>query len=87
MLETKRPGSIAVSSSSRDQVTALAGSAPTFFVMKTRPVIVAAHAVDESAAVRSTAETPAPARSPQTALVRPQDGVVENIDQAIHATA
>ena len=49
MLETKRPGSIVVSSSSRVHVTADAGSAATFFEMKTRPVDVPAQAVDVSA--------------------------------------
>ena len=54
MLETNRFG-VTASSSSRVQVTALAGSAATFFEMKTRPTVVAAHAVDVSAVVRSIA--------------------------------
>ena len=69
MLDTNRFGSIVVSSSSRVHDTALAGSAPTFFVMKTRPVDVPAQADDESALVRSTAATLPPARSPQKAAV------------------
>src|SRR5262245_27574396 len=67
---TNRPGVAAESSSIRVQVTALAGSASTFFEMKTRPVVVAAHALDESAVVRSMAATFPPARLPQAALVK-----------------
>src|SRR5262249_55512323 len=37
---------------------------------KTRPSVVAAHAVDVSATVRSIAATPPPARSPQNPEVR-----------------
>src|SRR5918993_2624888 len=46
------------------------GSAFTFFVMKTRPVLVAAHALDVSAVVRSIAATLPPARLPQAAAVK-----------------
>src|SRR5918994_6039534 len=46
------------------------GSAFTFFVMKTRPVLVAAHAVNVSAVVLSTAATLPPARSPQAEAVK-----------------
>src|SRR5512132_259081 len=69
MLLTNRFGVAAESSSSRVQVTALAGSASTFFEMKTRPVVVAAHAVDVSAAVRSIAAVAPPARVPHAAFV------------------
>ena len=44
-------------------------AASTFLEMKTRPVDVAAHAVEVSAVVRSTAATAGPARSPQKASV------------------
>src|SRR5688572_12495277 len=63
MLDTKRLGETGLSSSRRVQVTAPAGSAPTFLVTKTRPVVVAAHAVVLSAVVRSTAATAPPALS------------------------
>ncbi len=56
--------------SRRVKVTALAGSAFAFFEMNTRPVWVAAHSVEVLLAVRSTATTYPPARSPQTAPVR-----------------
>src|SRR6185295_9767750 len=69
MLLTKRLGSLAASESSRVHVTADAGSASTFFEMKTRPVVVAAHAVEPSPEVRSIAAMLPPARSPQAALV------------------
>src|SRR5262245_17757805 len=69
MLLTNRPGELAESSSSRVQDTALAGSASTFFEMNTRPVVVAAHAEEESATVRSTAATFPPARLPKAAFV------------------
>ena len=68
MLLTNRFG-VTASSSSRVQVTAAAGSASTFFVTKTRPVVVAAQPVDVSAFVRSIATTAGPARLPQAALV------------------
>src|SRR5688500_9213979 len=45
------------------------GPASTFFETNTRPVEVAAHAVDVSSFVRSTAATAPPARSPQAASV------------------
>src|SRR5215207_2162120 len=45
------------------------GSASTFFETKTRPVDVAAQAVDVSSFVRSTAARLPPARSPQAASV------------------
>ncbi len=44
--------------------------ASTFFVTNTRPVVVAAHAVPVSAAVRSIWATFPPARSPQAASIR-----------------
>ena len=62
-------GVVAVSSSIRVHVTALAGSALTFFDTNTRPREVADHEVDVSAFVRSTDETSPPARSPQAASV------------------
>ena len=40
-----------------------------FFEMNTRPVVVAAHDVDVSATVRSTADVAPPERSPQKADV------------------
>ena len=69
MPETNRPGEVAESSSSRVQETLDAGSASTSFVMKTRPVVVAAHSVDVSAVVRAIAAIAGPARSPQKASV------------------
>ena len=69
MLLTNRPGMVAESSSRRVHETALAGSASTFFEMKTRPVVVAAHALDVSAVVRSIAAMLPPARLPQAAFV------------------
>src|SRR5829696_951548 len=77
MLETNRPG-VTASSSTRVQLTLVAtrapatiatGSASTFFDTNTRPVVVAAHAVDVSALVRSTAAIAPPARSPQATFV------------------
>src|SRR5262245_3902385 len=68
MLLTKRFGVVA-SSSSRVQLTELAGSASALDEMNTRPVVVAAQAVDVLAAVRSTCPTPPPARLPQKADV------------------
>src|SRR5437773_7522264 len=56
MLLTNRFG-VTASWSRRVQLTALAGSASTFLLMNTRPVVVAAHAVERSAAVRSIAAT------------------------------
>ena len=46
-----------------------AGSAPTFFETKSRPVVVAAHAVTVSAGVRSIALTAPPERSPRSLVV------------------
>src|SRR5712691_6645465 len=69
MLETNRFGSFAANESSRVNVTPLAGSAPAFFEMKTRPVEVAAQSVDVSLDARSTATTSPPARSPNVADV------------------
>src|SRR5262245_53586414 len=68
MLLTNRFGVVA-SSSSRVQLTALAGSASALDEMNTRPVVVAAQAVDVFAAGRSTWTTPPPARLPQKAEV------------------
>ena len=51
-------------------MTALAGSASAFYVMNTRPFVVAAHGVDVSVVARSTAAIAPPARSPQPAAVR-----------------
>src|ERR671914_459861 len=68
MLVTNRFG-VAASSSSRVHPTVAGLAASTFLLMKTRPVVVAAHAVDVSAVVRSTAATAGPARSPQKASV------------------
>src|SRR5947207_838933 len=64
---TKRLG--VVGRSIRFHVTADAGSASTFFEMKTRPLVVAAHDVEVSPAVRSIAAMLPPERSPQVALV------------------
>src|SRR5262245_19389717 len=69
MLLTNRPGDSAESSSRRVHDPALAGSAATFFVMNTRPVVVAAHPDELSAVVRSTAAMFPPARLPQAAFV------------------
>src|SRR5262245_4130943 len=69
MLLTNRPGDVAKSSSRRVHETALAGSAAALFEMNTRPVVVAAHAEELSAVVRSTAAMFPPARVPQAAFV------------------
>ena len=53
--DTNRPGAAAVSSSSRVKLTELAGSAPAFFEMKTRPFCAAAQSVFESDGARSAA--------------------------------
>src|SRR6266545_1547181 len=66
MLLTNRFG-VTASSSSRVHKTALAGSASTFFEMKTRPTVVAAQALDVSAGVRSMEAVAPPARSPKAA--------------------
>src|SRR4029453_4487897 len=66
---TKRPGVAAESSSIRVQPTAPAGSGWTFFEMKTRRVVVAPQALDESAIVRSMDAMFPPARLPQAAFV------------------
>src|SRR6266480_7355271 len=69
MLLTNRFGAAAESSSRRVQETALAGSWSTFVEMKTRPLVVAAHAVEVSAFVRSIAATAPPERVPHAASV------------------
>src|SRR6266545_571298 len=56
---------VTASSSSRVHETAAAALASTLREMNTRPVVVAAHAVDVSAEVRSTAATAPPDRTPQ----------------------
>src|SRR5512132_339772 len=54
--DTNRPGApLPVSSSSLVKVTELAGSAPAFFEITTRPFCAAAHSVLESDGARSTA--------------------------------
>src|SRR6266487_5731786 len=69
MLLTNRFGVAAESSSRRVHETALAGSWSTFFEMKTRPLVVAAHTVEVSAFVRSIAATAPPDRVPHAASV------------------
>src|ERR671930_529731 len=69
MLLTKRFGVTAESSSRRVHETALAGSRSTFVEMKTRPLLVAAHAVEVLAVVRSIAATAPPALEPHAPSV------------------
>src|SRR5262245_65417702 len=80
MLVTNRLG-VTASSSSRVHVTELAGSASAFFEMKTRPVVVAAQAVEVSPVVRSIAAAAGPARSPQNAEV---NGFAPSFSQSAH---
>src|SRR6266511_528187 len=80
MLLTNRFG-VTASSSSRVHKTALAGSASTFFEMKTRPTVVAAQALDVSAGVRSMEAVAPPARSPQAASL---SGVAPSRSQSPH---
>src|SRR5512132_543465 len=84
MLVTYRLG--VLGRSIRVQTTAEAGSAPTFFEMKTRPLFPPAHAVDVSAVVRSIAATelPGPPRSPQKSLV---SGLGPSRSQSPHGAA
>src|SRR6478735_748207 len=69
MLLTNRPGVVGESSSRRVHESAPAGSASTFVEMNTRPVVVAAQALDVSSVVRSIAAMLPPARLPKAAFV------------------
>jgi hypothetical protein len=53
--DTNLPGAAVVSSSSRVKLTELAGSAPAFLEMTTRPFCAAAQSVFESDGARSAA--------------------------------
>jgi len=64
MLLMNRFGAFVARLSMRLKTTALAGSASVFFETNKRPVLVAAHSVEESFVARARATTSPPGRVP-----------------------